>query len=552
MRMTDVGYVRCAAAWMTCLLFGGMIAGCSYLPKIARPDAPEKVEQEPSFLYQKAQRLFDSGQLEAAISVWENIPPTDAKYVDAQMAIRSARLQIMQTAKQGASSFEADTQLDSLLQQAEAAEQNGQLREALSLYDEAMRLEPQNGMLQQKVEELSSLVDDALERHKRLGELYLSRGEYEKAKTEWEQALLIESDNAVAQQKLADLNVLLTASDKVFAQRGRSLLQKGLIMEAKAEFQKALRVNPNNQQSRSSLANIEKIAFTEHQVTKGETLASIAKKYTKKAADASILADFNGLPRDAALEIGQTINIPHVLGFKTALAPETTDALVEPEEVEAPEAAAGDVREIVPVSQQERAQSLKDAFQKGVAAYEAGNYRDAMTLFNQVYQADTEKIEAYNYFLRAMTKLQGGGDAAEESAPPEQAAPPQSPAQEAAQEIDVLLITANSHREMGDLKKAISIYEQALQLDPGNPEITKDLSDTQEELKKLITTHLNEGIKLFNQEAINEAIVEWDAALALDPQNQQALDYKKRAQNMLKALESTPTTEAPAPTDAPE
>ena len=157
MRMTDVGYVRCAAAWMTCLLLGGMIAGCSYLPKIARPDAPEKVEQEPSFLYQKAQRLFDSGQLEAAISVWEKIPPTDAKYVDAQMAIRSARLQMMQTAKQGASSFEADTQLDKLLQQAEAAEQNGQLREALSLYDEAMRLEPQNGMLQQKVEELSSL-----------------------------------------------------------------------------------------------------------------------------------------------------------------------------------------------------------------------------------------------------------------------------------------------------------------------------------------------------------------------------------------------------------
>lgn len=49
------------------------------------------------------------------------------------------------------------------------------------------------------------------------------------------------------------------------------------------------------------------ISGVEHKVAKGDTLQSIAKKYS---ADASEIAQFNGLDTDVSLEVGSTIIIP--------------------------------------------------------------------------------------------------------------------------------------------------------------------------------------------------------------------------------------------------
>ena len=51
----------------------------------------------------------------------------------------------------------------------------------------------------------------------------------------------------------------------------------------------------------------------------------------------------------------------------------------------------------------------------------------------------------------------------------------------AEEEVDLMLITADSYRENGDLQKAISVYEQALRLSPENPEIIELLDEEDDE-----------------------------------------------------------------------
>jgi len=514
------------------------ISGCGEI-SLTPPDAPVSA-QNPKDPYYHAQQALEAGRLQEAINWWEQILPSDPNYMDAQLAIATARRQIEGVQQTETAEFNALSEFETYLQQAEALEQQGHMREALQLYERAQALEPQNLSLQQKIQDLFSLFEDESERHKRLGELYLAQAEYQKARQEWEALLKADPSNNLAKQRLADIEALTTTSDKVFVQRGRSLLKKGLIHQAQAEFEKARRVNPTNQQTQAYLAQLSAIPFTEYTVSKGDTLSSIAQKYSNDGVDYLIIADFNQLPADAPLKIGHRLKIPHTSGLKQTVAPEVADAPSEitvVADTDAPASRAPEKTDATRALEQQM-------FDQGLEAYQHGNYREAINLFNQVYEKDPENQEAYEYFMRAMLNIQQGTTTSPEPQPqPNQPTPPAERSAPAETELDTLLRTAQAHREAGKLNDALAGFEQAAQLARGNPAIAQQIVATREELEKAISTHLNEGIRYFNREALEEAIAEWQKVLALDPTHQQALNYKKQAEKRLEALSATPTPE---------
>lgn len=523
--------------WVTgyffvCVFYGSMVflgGGCG---AISFTSPPEESVEEAALLSQQAQELFDSGQFKQAITLWEQIPPTAPQYIDAQLAIRTARLQIKQIKEEQTISSKTSSEFDAYIAKAEQFEEQGDLREALQFYEEAQLLEPKNTLLYNKIEELHALLEDALERHKSLGELYLARGEYEQSKAEWERLLLIDSSNEQAKQRLADIEVLTATSDRVFYQRGRSLLKKGFVNAAKAEFEKALRVNPTNARTLDSLSKLGNVPFTEYTVKKGDTLSSIAERYTQTPSDFLILADFNAFDPKDPLKIGQRIKIPHILGFRKALDPKGQDVLTGTSDVE-PDRPTGS-RNLMAPEETGVLESTEQLFEQGVMAYNRGNYREAMKLFNQVYERDPENQEAYDYFMRATTSIRRGAPIVEVN--PDLIAEQQG--EVAISEVESLVQAGIALHEAGKLRKAIITFEQAVQLDPENAEIARYLEEIQDEMKKLITAHLNEGIKQFNQEALEDAIAEWDKVLELDPSNQQAAEYRERAEKMLDILAS--------------
>jgi tetratricopeptide (TPR) repeat protein len=319
--------------------------------------------------------------------------------------------------------------------------------------------------------------------------------------------------------------VLTATSDTVFVKRGQALFEKGLIKAAKAEFEKARRVNPANERTPEYLATLEQIPFTEYTIQKGDTLSSIAAKY---AGSYKILADFNGFQKNTRLKAGQVIKIPHVRGFNKVLDPGKKDIVLA-----TPTAETTTPAKSAEAQQTEKTASktlLAQAFQEGVTAFREGKYREAIGLFEQVLVQDPENEEAYQYFGRASENVRRG------IADGEMIPEPLTPGEQPKSEVQILMEAGVGYREAGEIKQALATFEQAYQLTPDDPQIVKYLDETRDDLQKLITAHLNEGIKQFNQDALKEAILEWDKVLELDPVNRQAIDYKKRAQDMLNTL----------------
>ena len=513
-----------------------LLGGCAS----SLPDERQRTvipPEEGSSLFLEAQQLYDYGQFQRAIEVWEQILPTDSRYVDAQLGIRKARLKIEEMKEQQLASSQRASQIDAYITQARQLEQQGDLTGAVQKYEEARQLDPKNIYLYNKIEELHALLDDTLERYARLGDIYLAQGEYEKSKAEWEQLLLLDPSNEKATQRLADLEVLTATNDTVFVKRGQALLEKGFIYAAIAEFEKARRVNPTNEATLTYLSKLQNIHFTEHTVQKGETLSSIAQAYTGNSSYYQILADFNHLDANESLRIGQIIKIPHILGFKKVLAPAEEDGLFEHSSGAQQQPESRTLQAPTLPSERE-VESLAATMNEGITAYQKGRYRDAIRLLQDVLLRDPENEQAYTYFVRATEYLRRGTSEVDPVSVP--LFPEEDIAEENTQvsEAQSLLQTAIASREAGELKTAIATFEQAYQLDPENSRIIDELEETRDELKKLVTAHLNEGIKHFNQDALEAAILEWEKVLELDPSNRQAGEYKKRAETMLETLSS--------------
>jgi len=529
--------------FLLCLLIPiALGGGCTWLGSVGQSRAIVEAGKDSDAAFYQGQQLYETGQFQQAIAAWENVLPSASRYVDAQMGIREARLQIEQLQQDHRISESVRSKIDIALEEAERLEQRGDLTAAVKKYEEARQLAPQNITLYNKIEELHALLDDSLERSARLGDLYLSQGQYEQSQAEWERLLLLDPDNPKAQQRLADIEVLTATSDTVFVKRGLSLFEKGLVNAAREQFEKARRVNPANELTSTYLAQLDSITYTEHRVKQGETLSSIAVAYSGQSSYFEILADFNTLDASVPLKIGQVMKIPHILDFKRALAPKGTDVLLEaPEEIEETDQTA--VRALpVETGSSEARVELEQLLRDGVAAFQDGDYRKAIGALQQVLLEDPENEEAYGYFVQATEYIRRGSRRVERAPAdpqptisdkvetPEKLETPEQPdAQRLADEALAL-------RESGEFKQAIKLFEQAYQLDPSIPGLVGELDETRDALKQQITSYLNEGIKYFNQDSLEEAISAWNKVLELDPANRQAAEYKERAATLLETL----------------
>lgn len=532
-------HTRCCLSFLLLLVVSISLIGygCAWIGSQRQSRTPGEEISGTSF-YQ-AQRLYEAGQFQQAMALWERVPSSDPHYVDAQLGIREARLQIEQLQQEHRISNRARSQIDAYIAQAEELEQRGDLTAAVQQYEEARKLDPQNIVLYNKIEELHALLDDTLERYAKLGDVYLAQGEYEKSKAEWERLLFLEPDNERAQQRLADIEVLTATSDTVFVTRGRSLFEKGLVNAARNEFEKARRVNPANELTVTYLAKLDDIPYTEYQVKKGDTLSSIAMAYSGKVSYFQILADFNTLDVNIPLKIGHIIKIPHILEFRNSFAPNGSEILLESPAGEGEQQIASRTLPSEDAFAPETDEALEQTMQNGLAAFQEGDYRQAIELLQQVLLRDPENEQAYEYFVEATEYIRRRRFSVE--SPP--ASSPETPVTEDLEKPEMseaqrLTNEALALRDAGDFKQALALFEQAYQRDPTLPGLLEKMEETRDALKQQVTSYLNEGIKFFNQDALEEAILAWKKVLELDPANRQAVEYKERAETLLNTISS--------------
>jgi tetratricopeptide (TPR) repeat protein len=103
-------------------------------------------------------------------------------------------------------------------------------------------------------------------------------------------------------------------------------------------------------------------------------------------------------------------------------------------------------------------------------------------------------------------------------------------------DVQSLIKQGIAYREAGELRKAITSFQKALEIEPKNAKAKQYLKETQQERDALVEKHLNQGIEHFTNEDLQDAMKEWDKVLELDPSNKKALEYKEKTQNRLDAL----------------
>jgi tetratricopeptide (TPR) repeat protein len=325
-------------------------------------------------------------------------------------------------------------------------------------------------------------------------------GDLRQALDQWKIALTIDPRDQAAQDGRRQLEARMERSIGERLAQGRDSLVKGDHLEARRHFLAVLAIDPTNQAAFTALqSDVKEIRFVPHTVKAGETLATIAERYYGDRARSEVIWETNQLPPNPRLTAGMLLKIPEIPGVPFVL-PELRpkpppEAVARPEAPAPPETTRStEVVEINPLLVGAR-ESL-----------EKGEY--------QVALADVDKVLAGNA---------------------------QNPD---AGELKKAILYGLGKSQLGQRKydESVRTLVQLARLSPG-------YQDSPALLKQARTSaaqqHYSQGLQLYREEKLDEAITQWKAVLEYDPDHANAKRNIDQAERQLKNLQQRQQQQQP-------
>jgi tetratricopeptide (TPR) repeat protein len=323
-------------------------------------------------------------------------------------------------------------------------------------------------------------------------------GRLRPALLEWKVARTIDPDDAEARANETRLAARIERLVATKVTEARAALQRGAPLQARRLLLAVLALDPANATAATLLRErVGDIEFVSHTVRPGETLSSLAERYYGDRARGEVIWEQNNLPPGRALVVGAVLRIPEIPGLpfyapgRKAPPPAATVALPPsgaapprgperpaPRQEEPPEInpLLADVRDAV--EHKDFAAALAD-----VDRYIAENPRDREGL-------DLKKHVLYRQAQTALDE----------------------------KKYD------DSYRALAQLAKLQPDYQDVATLLP-------------QARRQVVDRHYQEGIKLFREEKLEDAIAEWRVVLELEPQHVNARRNIEQAERLLKGLE---------------
>ncbi len=87
---------------------------------------------------------------------------------------------------------------------------------------------------------------------------------------------------------------------------------------------------------------------------------------------------------------------------------------------------------------------------------------------------------------------------------------------------------------------ALEAIEEALKKNPAHVDALALEAQCRNSVTRLVDEHFNRGLNYYTEEKYRAAIVEWDRALVINPDHRGSIEYKRRAQERLDALNQLP------------
>jgi tetratricopeptide (TPR) repeat protein len=311
--------------------------------------------------------------------------------------------------------------------------------------------------------------------HVRRAQVFEQEGDFRRALDEWKIALTVEPGSETLQARRRALEARIAARVAERLAQGRDALTGGAHLEARRHFLAVLALDPLNQPALDALrSEVREVRVLLHTVRRGETLAELSERYYGDRTRGQVIEDTNRLRGAAHLQMGTRLRIPEIPGVPF-LAP---DSRARPSPLETPEVnpLVFEIRE----------------------ALDRGEWVQAL--------ADTERL------------LAG------------------SPQQLEGVELKKAALYGLGKSQLGERRtaEAYQTLTQLARLSPGYRDSAALLTQARD---RLVQQHYSEGLRLYRDERLAEAIAEWRAALELDPDHANARRNLEQAQRVLQGLQ---------------
>ncbi len=330
---------------------------------------------------------------------------------------------------------------------------------------------------------------------------YENKGELRNALLCWTIVSRFLPDDPEANKKLTDLTGQIHHQAEEHFRKGVSHYQAHSTQGARREFLLALADDPDHKEAREYLKNkLGDETFVEYTVKQGDTLREIARKQYKEPDFDFLIAYFNDLGK-AAKPVPKTVlrlpvlapTAPREMEAKKP-GPEPREIKPEPKEMKPePKESKPEVKEVTP-EVKEGGSETKQMLAKAQVFFNAKNYRESISLSEEVLEDDPSNREAKE-------------------------------------------LANASYYQTAKLLSQEKKLEQALEalnhVDGGY----KDVKTVMAGLKKqLADSHYLRGVRFFTNEEIEKAIKEWESTLSLDPQHAKAKRDLENARTLLQKL----------------
>ncbi|MFQ6112678.1 MAG: tetratricopeptide repeat protein [bacterium] len=392
---------------------------------------------------------------------------------------------------------------------------------AARVFKKILELDKDNLIASRRLVSLKPMIDDFVKKSLAEGVSEFDARRYFAAKDIFNRVLLLENENEVALNYLSQIDRILDDLGEEHFYRGVGYYRQKNYDEAKQEFLRALKYNPDLGEARTYLSRTNE-KFEEHrkQIT---NLFQAGKKLelTRKYVDAANkylqvlkLEQGNQEARDRLVTLRPKINRFVEKKFRDGLRyfreekyAEAQEAFLTVLSIDPDHKAAQRNLTNLRKEKKDKAQSY---FSQAEEYFRKQNWQDALELYSKTVKIDPTHAMAVQRKKETQRQLH----------------------------IVRLFEDARNKYQAEKYNEALEIFEQILELDPNNDLAKSEISNCKIKINELVEKYFNEGIDLYTLDRYEEAIKKWNQALKLNPKHKGSLDYKQKALERLKALEA--------------
>jgi LysM repeat protein len=271
---------------------------------------------------------------------------------------------------------------------------------------------------------------------------------------------------------------------------------------ARRHFLAALALDPGNRTAFEALRDqTQDVDLLSHTVRVGDTLAGLAFQYYGNRALSEVIAETNTLQPNARLAAGTVLKIPEVPGItlnRPGSRPPPAPRGAQPPAPSAPPAPARPAAAPPASVPKEEPAEVNPLLAEAREAMDHQDYAQALADVDQLLASAPRNAEAL-----ALKK-------------------------------QVLYSHGKAQLEQRKYRDSLATLGQLAKIAPNYEDSATLLRQTR---TRLVEQHYSNGIRLYREEKLPEAIAEWKAVLEIDPQHANARKNLEQAERLLKQLD---------------